>query len=286
MPFRSLWPLYQFSSSQFLFVFCSVFATGTQLPSRGSATCCVTGCLESNWVILQLVSIDENLRCRCSLFICAAIFCDWSPLHADQRSTRGHHHERNASFIDWNQRKGCCSAGHRLGVSSIQENHDDHRLEQDESGFLEDIEWHLQIGCCNNSALLDDQDRTPEVCAGLSEQVFDLQTPSITDRDVNSDFGEVFGSPPDLLSPTVVSYLSGATYTTIPENSNENSPSTLEAPSTTHSSTPESYFSISNEPTPLDPDLVATGQASTPYRSNVRACGLCHELCNGSEQLL
>jgi hypothetical protein len=120
----------------------------------------------------------------------------------------------------------------------------------------------------------------------LSEQVFDLQTPSIADRDVNSDFGEVFGSPPDLLSPTVGSYLSAATYTTIHENSDEKSPSTLEAPSTTPSSTPESYSSISNESTPLDPDLVATGQASTPYRSNVRACGLCQELCNGSEQLL
>lgn len=124
------------------------------------------------------------------------------------------------------------------------------------------------------------------MCAGLSEQVFDLQTSSTTDRDVNSDSGEVFGSPPDLLSPAIVSYLSAATYAPGPENSKENSPLTPEAPSTTSSSTPESYSGISNEPTQLDPVLVATGQASTPFRSNVKACGLCQEFFNGSEHLL
>lgn len=124
------------------------------------------------------------------------------------------------------------------------------------------------------------------MCAGLSEQVFDLQTPSVTDRDDNSDYREVFSSPTDLLSPPLVPYLSAAIYGPGFENTAQNSPLTPEAPSTTLSSTPESYSSISNESTQLNPVLVATGQAPNPSRLNFKTCGLCQELFNGSEQLL
>jgi hypothetical protein len=124
------------------------------------------------------------------------------------------------------------------------------------------------------------------VCDDLSEQIFDLQTSSITDSDVRPDSGEVSSSPPALLSPAIVPSLSSTTSDPGLENSRVNPLLIPKASLTTPSSTPESYSGTSNESTQFSPDLVATGQASTPIRSSVKACGLCQKLFNGSEQLL
>jgi len=123
------------------------------------------------------------------------------------------------------------------------------------------------------------------VCDGLSEQVFNLQTSSITDCDVSPDFREVFSSPTDLLSPAVVPYLTSAISNPGLENSRD-SPLATEASSTTPSSTTDSYSGTPSDSTQLDRALVATGQASIPFRSSVKSCALCQALFNGSEQLL
>jgi hypothetical protein len=258
------------------------------LQSRARLPRRATGCLEKTlgdrWTVclIYLECLDQapsvRRRSCCFLLIPADIFYPQTNAYR-YRSSKTSKPLREA---ETKQR----SATAPSNVSAFPaENHNDHYLAEVESGFLDDIKWHLQIGCYNNSALSCDQGRTSEVRDGLSEQWFNstLQTSSITESDVSPDCREVC-SPTDLLSPDIVPYLSSA-IPPGPENSRD-SPLTTEASSTTPSYTTDSYSGISSDSPQLDRALVATGQASIPFRSSVKSCGLCQGLFNGSEQLL
>jgi hypothetical protein len=117
-----------------------------------------------------------------------------------------------------------------------------------------------------------------EVCDGLSGQIFNLQWPAITDRDVRSDSRQVFSSSPQPLPLDIVPYLSIMTFDPQIERSEENARFTPLA-------TTESPSDIRLDRTQLDPSFQTRSQISTLPLSSLKVCELCGESFNSSEQL-
>lgn len=115
------------------------------------------------------------------------------------------------------------------------------------------------------------------MCDGLS-----VQTPATTERDVSFDSGEVFDSPSPFLTSATVPHLSSATFDSSGESSTGDPPPTPEA-STIPSSTDTSP---NHNRAQSEISLRDRREGSPPARPDPKACELCQEEFNDSEQLV